>query len=70
MKADPSARPPVKCRVLGSDPRRGTAVLIDEKGRRIRLGWDILKDGPILLRGMAVLVSFDDQGSPKGVKLA
>jgi hypothetical protein len=42
---------PIKALVHSTDPRRGTAVLVDEKGRRIRVPWEVLQHAPVLLRG-------------------
>jgi hypothetical protein len=44
--------------------------VIDENGRRHRLSWHVVQHGPVLLRGMMVLVHLDDMGVPAKVRLA
>lgn len=68
-KVEPSATGPFRARVWKSDFRRGLATLIDERGRRIRVTWEILQHSPTLLRGMAVevLLDADDVGRAKKI---
>jgi hypothetical protein len=61
---------PLRCRVWTTDPKRGTATLITDKGLRIRLSYDVVKDAPVLLRGMNVLVHLDQMGMPTKVRVA
>lgn len=63
---------PITARVLSYDPRRGTAVLVDERGRRIRVSWEVLQHAPVLLRGMTVevLLDFGDTGRARKISAA